>query len=226
MNKIRTVFIIVIWFTIIGNYRLYFSGTDFWFEGNSKILTETFLNLRKIIIYAGPLLLYLLVFQKKKFSDAFPWFFRWFKSKWVYIIWIAWWTIIFVRKQYAIDAWYEDLFVYGVFFVLITNSIVEEWVYRGYLLDLFNTKYAFWKANIIQGLGFAAVHIPFYILKIGTMKQIVVQGLEINHYFALIIGLGNLFIMAFLLWMITKKTKSLWPAIVLHSLHNGVLVFG
>jgi len=87
-------------------------------------------------------------------------------------------------------------------------GLAEEIVFRGLILQEFNKKLAFWKANIMTALLFLVIHYPIWIY-----NDFIFQfG---SHIYIFLIGL--------LFGFVFKKTGSLWTVILLHAFHNYVL---
>ena len=91
--------------------------------------------------------------------------------------------------------------------LLVANVIVEEAAFRGFLLLEAARSLRFWKANVVVALGFAAVHVPSFLAR--GMNPIEI-GLSCAILFAFSLVLGEM----------TRATRSIWPAVVLHSLNN------
>lgn len=58
--------------------------------------------------------------------------------------------------------------IYRAFFFLIVVAFVEEFIFRGFLFTIIDREYGFWKAVIISGLLFGAMH--------GLLPTIVANG--------------------------------------------------
>lgn len=90
---------------------------------------------------------------------------------------------------------------------VLMAGLAEEIVFRGLILQEFNKKLAFWKANIMTALLFLVIHYPIWIY-----NDIIFQfG---SHIYVFLIGL--------LFGFVFKKTGSLWTVILLHAFHNYV----
>lgn len=83
----------------------------------------------------------------------------------------------------------------------ISNAFVEEVFFRGLLLSYFNEKSNFALANFLQAFLFATIHFT---------------GVALTGKLVLFIALT--FVLGIIWGWITKKTKSLVPAIILHML--------
>lgn len=125
------------------------------------------------------------------------------------IVYLTFWgTIAFTILGLFLYPWFIHstnltpllLLEYLPFFLLfaVTNAFVEETFFRGAGLTFIQEKTNFWIANIIQSALFALIHI--------------VNPMSVNPwpFIILTFSLG-------LLWgWVTKKSKSLVPAIILH----------
>ena len=85
----------------------------------------------------------------------------------------------------------------------LAAGIVEELVFRGYLVNLLNKKYSFWIAGIIPSLLFTLIHI-------GAAKSL------INIFQLLIAGM----LVSIMFLVIYKRTGSIWNASIVHFLWN------
>lgn len=109
-------------------------------------------------------------------------------------------------------------FIQIIFFVLIgnlINTLMEEGLFRGLILQAFITKLPFFPANIIQASLFGLWHIP-WILKDYLTGKIEFGAMISNSllYFALsgVMGL----IMGYMYY----RTKNLWTPIAWHFIWN------
>jgi len=85
----------------------------------------------------------------------------------------------------------------------LAAGIIEEVVFRGYMVNLLSRKYSFWIAGIIPSFLFTIVHI-------GAAKSVL-------NVFQLIVA-GMLVSIMFL--VIYKRTGSIWNACIVHFLWN------
>lgn len=88
-------------------------------------------------------------------------------------------------------------FALAVLILLIIAPIVEEMLFRGFLLQTFLAKSKPWVASLATALMFAVVHFEFQSIAI-----IIFLGLVLNWIF--------------------MRTKSLWPCIGFHMLNNAL----
>lgn len=91
---------------------------------------------------------------------------------------------------------------------VIMAGLAEEIVFRGLILQEFNKKWTFWKANVVTALLFLVIHYPIWIYN-GTFLPFD------SHIYVFFVGI--------LFGFIFKKTGSLWTVIILHAFHNYVL---
>lgn len=98
-------------------------------------------------------------------------------------------------------------------YVLITNSVIEEYVFRGILLSKFSKSYSFRTANILQSCCFGLIHLPFYMRMWKT-------------WISLTFALWWVSILWLRRWYVKKQTNGLFSPVLLHSVRNGVLIFG
>jgi membrane protease YdiL (CAAX protease family) len=90
--------------------------------------------------------------------------------------------------------------IIALFSIAIFVPLMEELMFRGFVLDLASEAYGKWAAIFISAVLFALIH-PLYILTV------------LNAFWAgLIYGYLRI------------STNSLWPPILLHSLWNGHIV--
>lgn len=80
----------------------------------------------------------------------------------------------------------------------VTNAFIEETFFRGISLHYLAEKYGFWIANIVQAFFFALIHI------VSPMASSPWLFVALTFFLGLLWGL------------LTKRTKSLVPAIALH----------
>ena len=97
-----------------------------------------------------------------------------------------------------VSSGYPSLII-ALLFMSVFIPIMEELMFRGFVLDLASEVYGRWAAIFISAILFALIH-PLFILTV------------LNAFWAgLVYGYLRL------------RTNSLWPSIVLHSLWNGHL---
>lgn len=93
--------------------------------------------------------------------------------------------------------------VLKAFGMSLAAGIIEELVFRGYLVNLLSRKYSFWTAGIIPSLLFTIIHI-------GAAKSI------LNVFQLLVAGM----MVSIMFLVIYKKTGSIWNASIVHFLWN------
>ena len=98
-----------------------------------------------------------------------------------------------------IDQWIGGILLVG---------FTEEITYRGVILQKLSSYAAFWKANMITAAMFAVLHIQVWF--------------HLKYYppLVLFLILLSLFCSGIAYGYLMKKTDSLWPCIILHSVYN------
>ena len=82
----------------------------------------------------------------------------------------------------------------------IISPIYEEIFYRGFLYRWLRTRIGFIGAILISSLIFTIVHIPTY------------NAMPVNFFSGIIFALAY------------ERTNSIWPAVMIHGLTNGIMV--
>ena len=102
-----------------------------------------------------------------------------------------------ISQELAIDI------VLKAFGMSLAAGIVEEIVFRGYLVNLLAKKYSFWVAGIIPSFLFTIIHIGAAQSLLNVI-QLLVAGMLVSIMFL----------------VIYKKTGSIWNASIVHFLWN------
>lgn len=89
--------------------------------------------------------------------------------------------------------------------LVLLPPIAEEIVFRGFLLHKLKSKASTFVATVITSVLFAVAHLEFG------------SGNSLNWAAAL-----DTFVLSLILCHVTLRTKSLWPAILIHMLKNGM----
>lgn len=92
-------------------------------------------------------------------------------------------------------------------------TFVEEVFFRGFLLGAVAPTLGFWPANVASASLFALIHLPGW-LAVGRAAAPGPLALDAAGVLALGLACG---------WVV-GRTGSLWPAIVLHAIHNVSVV--
>ncbi|HEX6986746.1 MAG TPA: type II CAAX endopeptidase family protein, partial [Planctomycetaceae bacterium] len=87
----------------------------------------------------------------------------------------------------------------------LVPAVCEEWFFRGFLLSSLRTRLAAWQAVVATGLLFGAFHV---VVRDGLFFERFVP----TAFLGLILG------------AVCVRTGSLWPGMLLHAFHNGVLL--
>lgn len=125
---------------------------------------------------------------------------------WISFIFITYFTILnLVVLKNDIDfhigfnEWLNTILLVG---------IIEEIVFRGFLLRKFMELFSFWKANTMTSLLFVSIHFPIWFYK------------ELFTFPYIISSIVVAFILSIMFGLIYKKTNSLWSVLIIHSLYN------
>jgi membrane protease YdiL (CAAX protease family) len=87
----------------------------------------------------------------------------------------------------------------------VAPAICEEWFFRGFLLSSLRRNIAAWHAVVLTGILFGAFHV---VVREGLFIERIIP----TTFLGLILG------------AICVRTGSLWPGMLLHSMHNGLLL--
>ena len=214
-REIRTITIIIVAYIFLWNIVLFWWWWHEWVLEQIPRIREMLLAADKMLIYTLPMMIYfvykkmhpVMYFQQHfwrvenhKFSlliiTALIWFWAW--SLW----------------------WYFDHgpFSYSFFYLIIINSLVEETTFRWFIHHEMRHRYPGFKANIIQAVWFTLVRMPYYSQSRFSAGHWVTPLVMVTTI-CFLLGISLFF------WFITRETKSLRPAIILHSINNAVIFF-
>lgn len=208
MKKLTTTLFLILLITLItfGNALWYFYGWQLFRSHQSYLIRELLSTSHKIITYVLPTIVLFRPYRKQS------WHISWHRVRWQFSIVFV---IILISAKYLISSVdihpHITLLTYG--YVLIVNSIIEERVFRWILLKQYTQKFSFLTANILQACCFWLVHLPFYV-RMG------------KSWISLLIGLWWVTLLWIRRWYVQKQTNSLFYPAVLHSVWNGILLFG
>jgi membrane protease YdiL (CAAX protease family) len=118
-----------------------------------------------------------------------------------------WFLVLLLEDHLAIPA--RDLTYSHLVTSVVTTPIIEEFVFRGFILDRLKEGLSFGRANLYQAILFSGVHLPYYyeLDRLGNVRLLV----------------GNLLYLAVFAYAsgyLAQRTKSLYPSIVLHAINN------
>lgn len=171
-------------------------GTDIW----GTIVW----GLIKTIHWCLPIIVYLIFFRKdfieylkEKFNYKFSWLY-------LSIFFVVWGFLTLFQKPNA-----PDLSFYSLFHDVLVTSIVEEFIFRGFVLDELKKSISFGRANLLQSIFFSLNHLP-WLYMIGMFDDVLNLAYLLIFYivFGLIAG------------YMTKKFNSVLPATFLHFVNN------
>ena len=101
--------------------------------------------------------------------------------------------------QIGFNAWLNTIILVGV---------IEEIVFRGFLLKKLMDFLGFWIANTITALLFVSIHFPIWIYK------------GLFAFPDVLNSIITVFVLGFIFGYIYKKSDSLWSVIIIHSFYN------
>jgi membrane protease YdiL (CAAX protease family) len=91
----------------------------------------------------------------------------------------------------------------------IPSAFAEEVLFRGLVLTEMAERWGFWRANVVSGALFVAMHWPHRLWRHGVGLGVVADAPAL-----LLIALA----LGFVVW----RTGSIWPAVVFHAANNTV----
>ncbi len=92
---------------------------------------------------------------------------------------------------------------------IIATPLIEEFVFRGFILKELSKKTTFGKANVVQSILFSLNHLPwFYTLGLFHSPITLLSRLLFLALFGMVSG------------FLVKSTKSLLPSVLFHAVNN------
>lgn len=199
---------------IIGVVKVFISPVyNRWFE--NELYAGTFLGLTMAVILL--LGVYFIALRPQKLSWSEVGLKRFAAKDWKliiiysFIIMVGATIIVFLTsfignswENDKTDAMQQDVTFITVLIAFISAAIIspiyEEVFYRGFLYRWFRTRVGFIGAILLSSTIFTIVHIPTY------------NAMPVNFFSAIIFALAY------------ERTNSVWPAVIIHSLTNGIMV--
>ena len=201
-------------------------------ESQNYITHEFLRSIYKIWVYLLPTLLIYTYIWKSDYSSsqlsekidtsrrAWPRSLNW---SFLYICWWVWTYIITTNN--ALDHAFIPLI-----YILVTNSVVEELVFRWYIQKNLTHIYGMRDGIIWQAILFGLVHIPYYFIHYqeGLYSSIDIYISQLLHITTLwpsilLLSLWTPVGLGLIWWYLSHRSWSLWPAIICHSIHNGMI---
>jgi len=102
--------------------------------------------------------------------------------------------------------------IFGTLASLLFSPIFEELFFRGFVLPKMNESMRFWPANLVQTFLFTAIHWPNWLWVSGFRWGVVTTSVSI-------------FLLGLLLGWLTRRTNSIWLAVIMHILNNFLSAF-
>lgn len=125
------------------------------------------------------------------------------------------WPLLFVPLVWGLILLLQDhgnvppLTFYIVLNSIIITPIVEEFVFRGFMLDTLTALWGSRRSNLAQAILFSLNHLPwFYALGLFGQPLLLIGRLIFLVVFGLITG------------YLAMRTRSLWLSMVFHAINN------
>lgn len=182
------------------------------FDGNfvSPLLKMITSNIFRFLLWVMPVFIYLIFVDKAnpfrflKLNTSLRKGFLWSIG---ILLLGAMWQFASIRLGYDKIGQISSISVIG----LLIISICEEILMRGFILNKLSEITSFPMALLITSVFFVAIHYPGWLL--------------INHHSSILIikySLSILIVVALPCGYLVRKSNSLFPAIVLHSVNNFI----
>jgi membrane protease YdiL (CAAX protease family) len=128
----------------------------------------------------------------------------------LYLIGVAW--DVTQKHNLSINDFIEKLATRGgiPFLWNLSTAFNEEFLFRGFVLTELARTFGFWRGNLFCSLLFTMIHWPYWVWSKG-----------IHTVFSM--DSGAIFLFSLVLGYLVKKTESLWPAIIVHTLNNFIV---
>jgi hypothetical protein len=122
------------------------------------------------------------------------------------IILSAFFILIFKIKDINLSSYSIPLYL--LFTVVIIYPLIEEFIFRGIILQFLENRMKFIVANLFTSILFLVPHFPQWIIR--------------DMFFQLLLSRSTIYIivMSLILGFVFKKTRSLYTSILLHSTYN------
>ena len=162
----------------------------------------------RIVLFLGPAVLVIHYYYHEKFTEAFALH----KPKRIGVILAIAYAILIVADVYVTK---RVQFTHNIWILLNIPfaPIIEEFVFRGFLLTKLEKQMDGMQAVVMSAIVFTVLHFPGWIL-LSHMTPIV-----------LLMTSAQVFIFGFILGIIKRQSKSVYPGMVVHIINN-LLVFG
>jgi membrane protease YdiL (CAAX protease family) len=97
---------------------------------------------------------------------------------------------------------------------ILTVGFVEEVMFRGLVLQNLNSVFSFKTSNIVSAALFVLAHLPYWYF--GNQFSLPILNIVYDFFFLFAFGL---------FWgFLVKKTNSLWPSMIHHSVNNALAI--
>ena len=96
--------------------------------------------------------------------------------------------------------------------VVFLAGVTEEIVFRGFILQKLMGYIKFWMANMITSVLFLSIHFPIWFYR------------DLFQFPTILTTMISIFLLSLLFGYFYKKSASLWPSMIFHSLYNLLVV--
>lgn len=212
-NQLRSLVIYTISFFVIWFLYVLFGSQYLWVKINNPLLHKTLNSILKLIIFPLPVILYLKYYDYVNFITFLKLNTNPKKGLPYVLVLVVFGTFVYLTAQHFLlknigfNPFFDIfLWVNGV----LLAGFSEELVFRGFILQKANELMSFWKANFINASLFLLIHFPQWIHADRITSLVVL--LQMANIFCLGLALGYVF----------KKSNSLMPCILIHSILNFI----
>lgn len=103
--------------------------------------------------------------------------------------------------------------LYSIISIVILIGFTEEVVFRGFILTELQKMTRFWAANLLSSVLFLMIHFPKWFKEGVLMDPGIIGSFTYVICFGLLAG------------YVFRKTKSIWPCMIIHSVNNFMTTF-
>ncbi|MDU4960364.1 MAG: type II CAAX endopeptidase family protein [Sporomusaceae bacterium] len=201
---------IVIFFAFWSIYAVFIAP---YVKGQNNLLFNLISPIIKLLVWTAPVLI-ILSREKKDIVSCL----KLYKNSDNCIRWSIISGIAIVGYNLLVSHLFYQDFFFNPFFAwhkwlggVILVGFTEEVLFRGYFLQRLITCFPFWMANVITSVLFLLIHFPGWYAHSAQMAQGVFEWLLLMAFiFGFSLAEG---------WSL-RKSNSLWPCIIMHSLNN------
>jgi uncharacterized protein len=174
----------------------------------TNTLQFALLNLTaKLLIWVLPVFLYLCLVDKTDPLTYLKFRSNWKKAAIFTLLGTTFYFLVYLL-QYGPPAWQsKNVSWHSILNVSFSVGFIEEILFRGFILQKLAEKINFWTANLLTALLFLLIHIPgwFWLGSLAKMFGV---------------GMLSIALFGFVMGVLLRFSRSIWPAIITHSLND------